>query len=179
MLTPMSAQMELLNAMKENAPRIWDDEVFDAPTFYTAMEYVRVKQPRVLFLSLGETDDWAHGGNYGEYLEAAHRVDSWMQQLWDSLQVMPGYRGNTTLIFLTDHGRGGAPEEWKSHGQKIPESKYIFMGFMGRGVPAKGLKANVPAVTQSQVAATLAGYLGLDWNKAEPQAGKPIAEAKQ
>jgi hypothetical protein len=100
-----------------------------------------------------------------------------MKQMWDELQSMPEYKGKTTMIFLVDHGRGSAPEEWKTHGQKVPESKYIFMGFMGNGVPALGLRKNVPAVTQSQVAATLAKYLGLDWNAAEKQAGAPVAEA--
>jgi hypothetical protein len=40
-----------------------------------------------------------------------------------------------------------------------------------------GNRTNVPAVTQSQVAATLAKYLGLDWNVEEPKAGMPVADA--
>jgi hypothetical protein len=32
-------------------------------------------------------------------------------------------------------------------------------------------------VTQSQVAATLAKFLGLDWNAEEPKAGMPVADA--
>jgi len=51
------------------------------------------------------------------------------------------------------------------------------MGFSGRGVPALGLQKNVAPVTQSQAAATLAKYLGLDWNAVEKQAGTPIAGA--
>jgi Type I phosphodiesterase / nucleotide pyrophosphatase len=178
-MSPMTPELELLNKLKLESPRVWEDEPFDDLTFNTAMEYLRTKQPRVMFLSLGETDEWAHAGNYGEYLDAAHRVDGYLKQLWDELQSMDGYRGNTTVIFLVDHGRGDAPEEWKSHGQKIAASKYIFMGFMGRGVPATGLRTNVQPVTQSQVAATLAGYLGLDWDAAEKQAGKPVAGAMQ
>jgi hypothetical protein len=176
-MTPMTDRMRLLNELKRDSPRVWEDESFDAPTFYTAMEYIREKKPRVVFLSLGETDDWAHAGNYGEYLESAHRVDAYMKRMWDELESMPEYKGKTTMIFLVDHGRGSVPEEWKSHGQKVPESKYIFMGFMGRGVPLMGLREHVAPVTQSQVAATLARYLGLDWNAAEKQAGKPIADA--
>jgi hypothetical protein len=174
---PMTPRMEVLNEVKASSPRFWEDESFDAPTFYTAMEYIREKKPRVVFLSLGETDDWAHAGNYGEYLESAHRVDGYLKQLWDELQSMPEYKGKTTMIFMVDHGRGSAPEEWKSHGQKIPESKYIFMEFMGHGVPALGLRSKVPAVMQSQAAATLARYLGLDWNAEEKRAGAPIAAA--
>ena len=173
----MTDRMRLLNELKSDSPKVWDDESFDAPTFYTALEYIREKRPRVVFLSLGETDDWAHAGNYGEYLESANRVDGYMKRLWDELQSMPEYKGKTTMIFLVDHGRGSAPEEWKTHGQKVPESRYIFMGFTGRGVPALGLRSNVPAVTQSQVAATLAKYLGLDWNAAEKQAGWPVVDA--
>lgn len=178
-IRPMTATMDLLNEVKANSPRFWDDESFDAPTFYTAMEYIREKKPRVVFLSLGETDDWAHAGNYGEYLESAHRVDGYMKQLWDELESMPEYKGKTSMILLVDHGRGSAPEEWKSHGQKIPESKYIFMGFMGSGVPALGVRKDVAPVTQSQVAATLAKYLGLDCNAEEKRAGAPVAAAVQ
>jgi hypothetical protein len=177
MMTPMTPRLELVNAWKAETPQVWDGEPFDAPTFYTAMEYVTAKKPRVLFLSLGETDDWAHQGNYGEYLNSAHRVDSYLERLWTALQAMPEYRGSTTMIFLPDHGRGSGAEDWTSHGQKIPESKYIFMGFMGPKTPALGNRADVPAVTQSQVAATLAKYLGFDWNAAEPKAGVPVATA--
>jgi hypothetical protein len=175
-MSPMTPRLELLNSLKAETPKVWDGEPYDAPTFNTAMEYIKEKKPRVVFLSLGETDEWAHAGNYGEYLSSANRVDSYLEKLWTTLQEMPEYKGNTTLIFLTDHGRGNGPE-WTTHGQKIPASKYIFMGFMGPQTPALGLHANVPGVTQSQVAATLAKYLGFDWNAEQPKAGKPVAAA--
>jgi hypothetical protein len=40
-----------------------------------------------------------------------------------------------------------------------------------------GVEKNVGPVTQSQAAATLAKYLGMDWNAAEPKAGMPVAGA--
>jgi Type I phosphodiesterase / nucleotide pyrophosphatase len=177
MMTPMTARLDLLNSLKAEMPRQWDDEPFDAPVFYTAMEYIKAKKPRVVFLSLGETDDWAHSGNYGEYLNAANRVDSYLEKLWTALQAMPEYRGTTTLIFLTDHGRGSGAKDWTSHGQKLPDSKYIFMGFIGPATAPLGNRANVSAVTQSQVAATLAHSVEFDWNAAEPKAGTPLADA--
>ncbi|MDE1175470.1 MAG: alkaline phosphatase family protein [Edaphobacter sp.] len=176
-MSPMTREMKILNDVKANSPRGWEDEAYDAPVFESAMEYIRIKKPRVIFLSLGETDEWAHAGNYGEYLEASHRVDGYLKRMWETLQAMPEYKGKTTMIFMVDHGRGSAPEEWKSHGQKVPESKSIFMGFTGHGVPAVGVEKNVAPVTQSQAAATLAKYLGLDWDAAEKQAGKPIDAA--
>ena len=147
--------------MKLDAPRNWPDEPYDSPVFETALEYIRIQHPRVLFLSLGETDEWAHAGNYGEYLLAAHRADSYLQRLWTALQSMPEYRGNTAIIFANDHGRGKRPRHLeRPNGEKIPESKNIFIALAGPGVPNRGVLSNVPAVTQSQVAATLAQLVG-------------------
>ena len=39
-----------------------------------------------------------------------------------------------------------------------------------------GERKNIAAVTQSQIAATVAALLGEDYNAAEPRAGKPIAD---
>lgn len=173
-LTPSTPTLDLLNALKAESPKVWDDESFDAPTFHTALEYLKQRKPRVMFLSLGETDDWAHGGNYGEYLLSAHRFDADLAELWSTVQSMPEYRGTTTLIVLTDHGRGSGPEDWKSHGQKIPDSKNIWIAMMGPGIPAHGVEHNATPVTQSQVAATAAKLLGQNWNAAEPKAGQPL-----
>lgn len=172
-LTP---KLELLNELKVETPRIWGDEPFDAMPFHTAMEYLKEKKPRILYLSLGETDDWAHAGRYGDYLDAAHRVDAYVQSLWEQAQSMPEYRGSTTLIFSPDHGRGEAPHKWKGHGQKIPDSRYIWMAFLGPDTRALGERSNIQGVTQSQIAATLAAFLGEDYTADVPKAGKPIAD---
>ena len=50
------------------------------------------------------------------------------------------------------------------------------MAFLGPDTPALGERSNVPPVTQSQVAATLAALVGEDYCAAVPQAGKPIAD---
>jgi hypothetical protein len=176
---PITPKLDLLNRWKLESPRIWPDEAFDAPTFYTAMEYLKTQKPRLLYISLGETDDWAHGNRYGFYLESANRVDSYLKQLWDFVQSDPEYRGHTTIFFLPDHGRGSAPTGWQSHGKDLPESKYIFLGVMGAGVPARGeLGEGTPAMRQNQVAATVAKLFGRDWLKETPEAGKPLTEIR-
>jgi hypothetical protein len=174
-LSPMTPQLELLNRLKVETG-IWGGESLDAPTFRTTEEYLKAKRPRVLYLSLGETDEWAHGGRYDLYLKALHRVDEYVRELWEMVQQMPEYRGSTSLILGVDHGRGTAPEEWKGHGQKVPDSKYVWMAFLGPDTPALGERSKVEAVTQSQVAATLAALLGEDYAGAVPKAGKPIAD---
>lgn len=176
-MTPPNANVELMNKLKAETT-IWGGEPFDAFAFYTAMEYLKAKQPRVLYLSLGETDEWAHAGKYEHYTKAAHRVDEYLRTLWETVQQMPAYKDHTTLIFSVDHGRGEGGD-WKGHGQKLPDSKYIWMAFMGPDTPALGERKNIPAVTQSQIAATLAGLLGEDYNAAVTKAGQPIADAQK
>ena len=172
---PVTPELQVLNQLKEELPRAWPDEVFDAVTFRTAIEYVKARKPRVLYISFGETDEWAHAGQYTEYLDAVHRTDTFVRTLWETLQSMPEYRGTTALIFATDHGRGEAPVEWKNHGEKVPDSKYIWMAFLGPGVPARGERSNVDPVKQSQIAATLAALLGEDYRAETPLAGAPIS----
>ena len=177
-ISPSNTAIDTLNQVKATAPRVWDDEVFDGPEFLLAKEYLVAKHPRVLFVSLGETDDWAHAGNYGEYLASAHRADAYLKGLWELLQSMPQYRGTTALLFTTDHGRGSADgpgsKDWESHGDKLPDSRFIWFAAMGPGIPAQGV-AKATQATQNQFAATLAKLLGEDWTAAEPQAGKPLA----
>jgi len=172
---PVSRELALMNRLKKEAG-IWDTEALDTFTFHTALGYLKQHKPRLMYLSLGETDEWAHAGKYGDYLRAAKLVDSYLQELWQTLQSMGRYRGKTTLVFLPDHGRGGAPVEWKSHGQKVPESKYIWMAFMGPDTAGLGERSRVAPVTQSQIAATVAALLGQDYPADVANAGKPITD---
>jgi hypothetical protein len=174
---PVTPRLTLINQLKSDGPRVWDEEPFDSLPFYSALEYLKVKKPRILYLSLGETDDWAHAGYYAQYLNAAHRADFYVETLWNAVQSMSHYRNKTTLIFSPDHGRGEGPEDWKDHGEKIPASKYIWMAFLGPDTPARGERSGIPAVEQNQIAATLAAFLGEDYNADVPKAGKPISDA--
>ena len=172
---PATPELKLLNDLKAETVRIWPDEAFDPLPFHTAIEYVKAEKPRLLFIGLGETDDWAHTGSYPEYLNAAHLGDSYLRQLWEMVQSMPEYRGRTTLIVLPDHGRGvGAL--WTSHGEKIPESKQTWMAFLGPDTPAQGERKAADPVTESQIAATLAALLGEDYHTSVPKSGAPIQD---
>ena len=173
-IAPANPRIEFLNKLKAET-RMWDGEPLDAFTFHTALEYMKTKKPRVMFLSLGETDEWAHAGHYDLYLRSAARADQYLKELWGTAQSMPEYRGTTSMVFSTDHGRGEAPVEWRSHGQKVPDSKYMWMAFLGPDVAGLGERKDVPAVTQSQIAATAAALLGEDYIADVPKAGKPIA----
>ena len=170
---PESERERLLNAFAAELPPMWGSTRFDAPTGFGALEYLRRHKPRVLYVMLGETDEWAHGRRYDLYLDAALRNDRFVRQLWETAQGMPEYAGRTALVLTTDHGRGDTSKDWTSHGRDVPAAERIWIAVMGPGVPARGIREAVPT-TQAQVAATIAALLGEDFRTAEPRAAAPL-----
>lgn len=165
--------LQLLNTLKAET-EYWEGEAFDSFTFHTALEYLRLHKPRVLAILLGETDEWAHAGRYDLYLKSAHRFDHYARRLWDALQSLPEYRGSTTLVLATDHGRGSNRKSWRDHGRRIPESQYVWMAFLGPDTRPLGVLRDAPPVSQAQLAATIAALLGQDFRSAVPAAAPPI-----
>jgi hypothetical protein len=155
----------------------WDGNTFDAFMQGALLDYVRRERPRVLFVGYGETDEWAHEGRYDLLLRSAHQVDRFIEQLWTIMQSMPQYRGSTTFIISTDHGRGAGLEEWKNHGRTVDGAEDIWIAVLGPDTPPLGARADVARVTQSQIASTVAALLGQDFHGAFPGAAAPIAEA--
>jgi bisphosphoglycerate-independent phosphoglycerate mutase (AlkP superfamily) len=132
-----------------------------------------------MLISFLETDHWAHSGRYDYTLKAAHRVDQYIQKLWETVQSIRQYRGKTTFIITTDHGRGPAPTQWKNHGEKVPNAENIWMAFIGPDTPALGERQNVPRLTQGQVAATIAALLGENYKAFAPNAAQPVEAVVQ
>jgi bisphosphoglycerate-independent phosphoglycerate mutase (AlkP superfamily) len=130
----------------------------------------------VLFIGYGETDEWAHTGRYDLLLRAAHQFDKFVEQLWNTMQSMPSYRDQTTFIITTDHGRGSGLTGWKDHGIEQKGSENIWIGVLGPDTLPLGEREHAPAVTQSQIAATLAALLGKDYRGSMPQAAKPLPD---
>jgi hypothetical protein len=175
-VSPPNPRIELINRLKADTTEYFRGESWDSFVKESALEYIKQEQPKLFFLSLGETDSWGHAGRYDLYLRAAYAADAAFTELWDTLQAMPEYAGKTSVIFTVDHGRGDAPVDWKSHGRDIKRSEFIWLAALGPDTPALGERSDVPLVTQSQVAATLAALVGEDYCAAVPQAAKPISD---
>jgi hypothetical protein len=166
----------LLRQLYETTTRFDEEDVGNSFLQVSLLDYVKTGQPRVLFVGYGETDNWAHQGRYDLVLESAHRFDYFVKELWDTMQAMPKYRGHTTFIITTDHGRGSGPTEWKEHGAEEKGSENIWLAVMGPDTAPLGERQNVAPIAQAQIAATLAAFLGKDYHAAEPKAAPPILE---
>jgi len=170
--TPRDA---LLRQLFDSSTRFDEEDVWNSFLQIPLLDYVKTAHPRVLFVGYGETDNWAHQGRYDLVLDSAHRMDHFVKQLWDTMQAMPEYRGTTTFIITTDHGRGSGLTEWKEHGVEEKGSENIWIAVMGPDTAALGERTHVGAVTQAQIAATIAAFVGKDYHAAEPKAALPIA----
>jgi hypothetical protein len=163
----------LLNQLAGELPHYWQGVRYDAFTYHAAADCLAHEEPRVLYVSLGETDDWAHSRRYDLYLAAAWQNDDFIRRLWESAQSLPAYRGKTSLVLTTDHGRGRTGEDWTSHGSDVPGSEEMWIAVLGPDTPPLGVRKDVN-VSQAQVAATVAALVGEDYRAAAANAAPPL-----
>jgi bisphosphoglycerate-independent phosphoglycerate mutase (AlkP superfamily) len=134
-----------------------------------AKEYIREFKPKILHIGLVETDNFGHEGNYENALNSANMADAWIADLWKMLQSMPTYKGRTTLLLLTDHGRGDKIKaEWKDHGSNIEGADEIWFAALGAGIRPLGEIRHPEQLYQAQLAQTIAGLLGLKFVAEHP-----------
>ncbi len=163
-----------LSAMQRETPTAWDSVRHDYYTFRFAMAHLQAHRPQVLYLALGETDDWAHDGRYDRVLDALERTDGYLRELWTWLEAQPEYRGRTSLLLTTDHGRGATPEDWRHHGAKHPNAEHTWMAFVSPHMDRRGEWRDHAPLRTAQAAATLAHWMGQDWQAFNPQAAPPV-----
>jgi hypothetical protein len=100
----------------------------DSHTIVAVMSYLERDRPQFLWVSLGDTDEHAHKGNYKAYLSSIKKFDFFIGEL---IQM---YDENTVFIITTDHGRS---EDWENHGFD-PESGRVWLMIHGKGVHPRG-----------------------------------------
>ncbi len=164
----------LMSELYRTTTRLEEDNPFDSVLHIVLREHLRRHHPRVLFVGYGDTDLWQHLGRYDAFLETAHSFDRFVQDLWEQMQSIPGYRGRTTFIITADHGRGSGPIDWKDHGVAQPGSADIWIGVLGPDTPALGERSRVEDITQSQIAATVAAFVGQDFRAFKPAAAPAL-----
>ena len=168
----LTERERFLNELQPEIPGPWTDVRLDAFTHHYAFEYLKKYHPRLLYIAYGETDDFAHGEHYDAYLTSANRTDAFIEALWNWAQSNEAYRGTTTLLIATDHGRGSG-DAWTGHGSDVEGSGAIWIAALGPDTPPRGEVASERPYYQNQIAATTAALLGLTYS-AERPTGKAL-----
>ena len=181
-----SDQIRRLDEIASRAPRLWPTVRLDLLTHGYATEALENQHPRVVFIAYGETDDFAHDEHYDRYIDAAHRTDQMLSELWSFLQSDPFYRKQTTLLITTDHGRGNTAEGWPHHASAtataragiegasdgVVGSNEIWLAAIGPSIRSAGLVKG--QWKQSQIAATALATLQLASETLMPDAAPPM-----
>ena len=165
-LTPME---QALNTLQPAIPVHWASVRMDAFTHHYAQEYMKKNQPRLVYIAYGETDDFAHDGDYEAYLKSAHQTDAFIRSLWNWVQSDAHYRNTTTFIITTDHGRGTQPlDTWRDHGDKVQGADQTWIALLGPDTPSMQKVDTQGQYYANQIAPTVAALLGADYKPKKP-----------
>jgi hypothetical protein len=148
-----------------------DDFRPDRYTAEIALYYLAKRQPRFLFLGLGDTDELAHANDYHGYLGALQHADAVIGQLVATLDEM-GSRGyRTTLLVTADHGRAA---DFRNHGRSAPESGRVWLIAAGAGVTRTRPTSCEPR-RLADIAPSIRSLMRMPADRSA-DAGQPIAE---
>ena len=72
----MNSDEKLLNQLQKQIPSPWGTVRLDGFTHQYAKAYINKHKPNLVFISYGETDDFAHDGDYEAYLKSTKNTDA-------------------------------------------------------------------------------------------------------
>ena len=148
-------------------------ERLDCITYGLAMETLKAEHPKVFYVGFGDTDEFAHSGEYDHYLEAIHWTDLYIRRIVETCEADPFYKGKTAYILTCDHGRGyGAA--FRSHSASVRGANQTWFIAFGNGVPALGETADNGVFYTKQFAATIADILGVDFTPGNGEKCEPF-----
>jgi hypothetical protein len=142
----------------------------DRVTAASGLSFLEARPPRFLWLSLGDTDEWAHRDDYREYLHALRDADRVIGEVAARLDALAQQGARTALLVTADHGRH---TNFKDHGG--PESAAVFLLARGSGLARHGATAASRTRLLRDVAPTVRSLLGLPSLACE-DCGTPIPE---
>jgi hypothetical protein len=175
---PSTPAMRMWSNVQFETRSPWETVRFDAVTLNLALEYIPLAKPRIVYLALGETDDWAHNRRYDRTIQSLAYFDEALERLWTLIQSTEPYRGKSTMMVTTDHGRGRTPKDWTSHGDSVSGADETWLAVFGPDVPKLGEMRNTPTYSLSNVAATMLTLVGLAPEKFNSRAAAPVAEVQ-
>ncbi|MCQ0112616.1 alkaline phosphatase family protein [Zhouia amylolytica] len=162
-----SEAQQLINELQHLIPDHYPDCRPDELTYIMTKAYIQKNKPKVIHIDFCDTDIYGHNGEYSKYLDAAHRIDKMIADLWNTLQNDPFYKDKTALLIFPDHGRG-LGDKWTDHGTGAPHSNETWFAALGPGIPTLGEVSEENQIYQDQIAQTAAHILGMTFKANHP-----------
>jgi hypothetical protein len=106
---------------------------YDQETIKAVNLYLNHNTPDFLWVSLGDTDEWAHANSRSKYLSSLQLADTFIHSM---VVRYP----NSTFIITTDHGRNW---NFRDHGRE-KASERVWLMMRGPKVSHKGLIKTSP-----------------------------------
>jgi hypothetical protein len=134
----------------------------DRRTAAAAITHLLRNRPRMLWVALGDTDEWAHRNDYRGYIESLRFADAFVGELCAHLMDMGSYGAGTTVLVTTDHGRDA---NFTDHGG--PDSAAVWLMARGGHLPAKGRRGLAQPRYLRDIAPTIASLYGLSHRRCD------------
>ena len=138
----------------------------DALTAALALDVVAAAHPRVLWLALGDPDEWAHRDNRDGYRRALAFADATLARLVERVGL-----DDAIFVVTADHGRDA---NFRDHGD-APESSAVWLVAAGARIPRLGFARSGGPHRLADIAPTVRALLHLRADDSA-RAGHAIAE---
>lgn len=104
----------------------------DRLTAEKALSALMERRLDFLYVGFGETDEYAHRGDYAGYIQALRFADAFVGEVRRYLAQAdasnPGWGRSAHIIVTTDHGRAA---DFRNHGGGAPESQRTWLAAAG------------------------------------------------
>ena len=140
----------------------WANARYDKFTHQIALHWLKKHKPRFMHISLNDTDEYGHRGEFDNYAKALRTNDHRLRELVDTLAETGDYGKNTCIVMTTDHGRGSG-RNWTRHSNGQPLAARIWM-YLGCPFSAQAprLYTDTDLVTHLDIRPTIEASLGLE-----------------
>lgn len=159
-------EQAIQNLVLTNAP-VTGDEF----TYLVSAEVMRRFAPSLLVVTFSDMEV-AHFGSYSLHLAGIRTVDRLINELWNLVQTLPAYKGNTTLFALPEFGRdldGSNTNGFFNHRQNNDSTRQTWMMCLGEAACKPQMIEE--SVTHTSLFPSIARILGVN----EPDvAAKPL-----
>lgn len=145
----------------------------DRATAEIALHHLRRTRPELLFVSLGDTDEFAHHGDYRGYLAALRQADATLGRMIAEVVGWGEEGRHVTFVVTADHGRCAT---FADHGRHCPESARTFLIAGGGKVPRRGEVDLEAPIYLRDIAPTVRGLANVAPSSVAPPGLAPSAD---